>query len=257
MTNKLFSYSIAVLILALSLQSCRKNQELIEVQIPERSTFETKKSKYTDPAAIKTKQGPFEMLGLPYKYDEIGDIATPEQMQLHYAQIHLSYANGLNSQIHNSGLEKDSITLVVKKLEGKTVALQDKAGGYYNHNVYWNTLSKTTDSKPTDALNAAIVNSFGSIAELKKQLLTAGKYHIGSGWLWLVNNDGTLSIGTTNNNEVPALNPILKGEVLFAIDLWEHAYIQKFQTDKEAYLNSCIEHLNWEYANKNFIVLPK
>ncbi|MDR0230295.1 MAG: superoxide dismutase [Flavobacteriaceae bacterium] len=256
MINKHLINSAIIVLLFFSLQSCRKNQELIEVQIPERSTFETKKSKYSDPSAIKTKQGPFEMLGLPYKYDEISDIAAPEQVQLHYGVIHLTYANNLNSQIHNSGLEKDSITLVVKKLEGRPISLQDKAGGYYNHNIYWNTISKTTDTKPNDILNTAITTSFGSVSELKKQLLTAGKYHLGSGWLWLINNNGTLVIGTTNNNEVPTLAPNLKGEVIFAIDLWEHAYIQKFQDDKEAYLNACLNHLNWDYANKNFIIQP-
>lgn len=250
--KKLSRLFISAIVVSFGLQSCRQNQELIEVQIPERSSFITKQSNYPDPAQVKTKQGPLEMTGLPYKYDELVDVVKPEALMMHYAKIHLNYANDLNSQIHNTPLEKDTITTIVRKLDGAVSQLQDKVGGYYNHLIYWHSLSKNVDSKPTDALNHAIVSSFGSMTELKKQLKSSARQLAGPGWIWLINTNGTLSVITTINNELPNTTKAINGDVLLAIDMWEHAYIQTHQDDVNAYLDSCINHLNWEYASKNF-----
>lgn len=250
--SKMVKFRISALILASFFYSCGQNQELIEVQIPERASFIEPKAEYPDPSAIKTTQGPFEMKGLPYKYDEIAELIKPEALLVHYGKIHLRYANALNSQVHNTAFEKDSISLIVKKLDGTPSELQHKVGGYYNHLIYWNSIAKTTDSKPTEELTRAINNSFGNIDELKKQLKSKAKSLTGSGWVWLIDTNGTLAVITTKDNELPTSNKTGQSTALLAIDLWEHAYMQTFPDDLNGYLDKIVNQLNWEYASKKY-----
>lgn len=65
------------------------------------------------------------------------------------------------------------------------------------------------------------MKTFGSVEDFKVKFSAAGATQFGSGWAWLVVDNGALSIVKTGNAENPitgGLTPIL------TMDVWEHAY---------------------------------
>lgn len=235
--------------------SCGNRNDLTEVEIPERETFITQKSEYPDPATIKTKQGPFEMLGLQYNFDELESIFKPETAFSHYNKVHLDYANKLNTAVHGTGFEKDEIGILVSRIDSRSANLKNLAGAYYNHNILWRSISPAGETKPNETLNKLIIESFGSLADLKKELISKGSSLIGSGWLWVtILPSGKLAVVTTTNNDNPSMPELHLGKPLFCIDLWEHAYYDTYQNDKTSYIETSFKYFNWNYANAQFTV---
>lgn len=244
-----YSYLFCLLII----WSCNNKQELIEVQIPEREVFIEEKVVYPNPSSIQTKQGPMEMPDLSYQFDELADLFKPEHLLLHYSKIHLKYADQLNLSLHHTPLEKDTITTILLKVDSQNENLKNLAGGYYNHNIFWRSLTNKKDNKPNTELEKAINNAFGSLSGFKKDLKTKALQVIGSGWIWLVSKNGNLAIVITSNNDNPLMNHLMLGIPIFAIDLWEHAYYPTYQDNFDNYLENCIQHLNWEFANEQYL----
>ncbi|MDM1354223.1 superoxide dismutase [Myroides marinus] len=237
----------------LILTSCGTKDELNEVQIPERESFATQNSNFPDPATIKTKQGPYEMAHLGYGFNDYAEILKPESVYLHLEKYHLSYANKLNTTVHGTPFERDSIPALVSRIDNNSPKIKNFAGGYYNHNLYWKSLSPLEQTKPTESLTIAINESFGSMAELKKEFISKGNSLVGAGWLWIVNNNGVIQVMVTANNDTPSMPEVNGGYPLIAIDLWEHAYYSTYEDDVTAYLEACFKFLNWGFASKRFI----
>ncbi|MCC9041358.1 superoxide dismutase [Myroides sp. M-43] len=237
----------------LFLFSCGKKDELTEVQIPARESFATQNSNYPDPTSIKTKQGPYEMVSLGYTFSDFAEILKPDNIYTHYEKHHLNYANKLNTAVHGTPFERDSIQNLVARIDNNSPKIKNLAGAYYNHNLYWKSLSPLEQTKPSESLNSAINEAFGSIANLQKEFIAKGNTIIGSGWLWIVNANGVIQVVTTPNNDSPTMPEVNGGYPLIAIDLWEHAYYQTYEEDITAYLENCFKHLNWAFASKRFI----
>ncbi|WP_133712822.1 superoxide dismutase [Myroides indicus] len=237
----------------LTLGSCNNPKELIEVQIPEREVFVESEVTYPNPSSIKTKQGPMEMPGLPYQFDELSDLFKPDHLLLHYNKIHLKYADQLNLSLHQTPIEKDTITTIVFKADNKNEKLKNLAGGYYNHNIFWKTLTNKKDTQPNAELQKAINNAFGNMSGFKKEFKEKALELVGSGWLWLISKNNSLAIVTTANNENPLMGHLMLGTPLLAIDLWEHSYYQTYQDNLHTYIDNCIQHLNWEFANEQYL----
>jgi Fe-Mn family superoxide dismutase len=91
--------------------------------------------------------------------------------------------------------------------------------------------------------------AFGTQDELKTNLGARGAGHFASGWVWLADKGGTLSIEETHDADTLAdqdVNPLL------VIDLWEHAYYLDHQNQRPSYLKEVIDnHLNWGFAAEN------
>jgi len=253
MTKLKFPLIAIISLNILVLTSCGGKDELTEVQIPERQSFATQNSNFPDPATIKTKQGPYEMAHLGYGFNDFSEILKPESVYIHFDKYHLSYANKLNSAVHSTPFERDSIPSLVSRIDNNSAKIKNLAGGYYNHNLYWKSLSPLEQTKPTESLNIAINESFGSMAELKKEFINKGNSLIGAGWLFIVNNNGVIQVIVTTNNDSPSMPEVNGGYPLIAIDLWEHAYYSTYEDDVKAYLEACFEHLNWTYASKRFV----
>ena len=84
--------------------------------------------------------------------------------------------------------------------------------------------------------------SFGSFDGFKEQFAKAGVSRFGSGWAWLIANDGKLSIESTANQD----NPISDGKKpILGIDVWEHAYYLKYQNRRPDYITAWWNTVNW------------
>lgn len=238
------------------LSSCQQKQDLIEVEVPQREVFQTvEKSKFNNPAIVKTTQGPFEMEGLPYLYDNLIPFLLPENIELHYSKHHLGYANNLNNLILNTPLEKKSIEEILQSLDLNNRSLRNNAGGFYNHNLYWKILTPKTNLSPGQALTAKINRDFGSVAQFKDRFKKEANQVFSSGWVWLVSNYGKLEIQTTQNQDNPLMPLPNRGTPLIGIDLWEHAYYPTYKHNKNEYITNFLEHIDWNYVDKIFETL--
>lgn len=230
---------------------CNNKENLIEVEIPEREVFITKTNDFPDPSTIKTKQGPFDLPNPPIGFEELKDLSKPNAFFVHYSEVHLNYANNLNTAVHNTPFENDTITDIIKKIDNRNASLKNLAGAYYNHNLYWQSIT-SNESSPNDLLSEAIKSSFGSFKELTNEIMTKAMALDGSGWLWVVIKGKDLAVITTVNNDTPNMSDIQSGEPLLVIDLWEHAYFPTYNNDKKKYIENSIKHLNWDFANKQY-----
>ena len=83
-------------------------------------------------------------------------------------------------------------------------------GGFLNHNLLWKVLTGDKNLQKLDsscgALEKEIVQSFGSVEEMKAKMNAASMGIMGSGWSWLVfdpdvSKTNKLSIVTTANQD--------------------------------------------------------
>lgn len=237
-----------------TLLSCKKENELIEVKIPDPETPITN-SVYGNPADVKVDEGGiFKMKGLKYAYDDLAPFIDGKTMEIHYSKHHLGYANKLNKAIAGTDLEAKTIEEILTKLDPKNSAVRNNAGGYYNHNLFFEILNPKGGGNPEGKLNDALITAFGSFDEFQKKITETASNQFGSGWAWLiVTPDGKLAITSTANQDNPLMpNAEIKGTPILAIDIWEHAYYLNYQNRRNEYLTAIFNIFDWNVINSKY-----
>ena len=184
---------------------------------------------------------------LPYDYNSLEHVIDAETMRIHHTKHQKKYFDNMMELIDKN----DSIVDLMKN--PSSIKQSDKqkflnnAGGYYNHNFFWNVMSPKKKNISGE-IKSLIEKEFKSLDNFKKLFIETGMNHFGSGWVWLCINDGKLKLSSMLNQN----NPIIEkcGEPLIGCDLWEHAYYLKYQNDKNAYLEKWFELINWDYINE-------
>ena len=243
--------------LLLAFISCKKENELIEVQIPD-PEVETKQTAYGNPADVKVDEGGiFKMKGLKYAYDDLAPFIDAKTMEVHYSKHHLGYANKLNKAIAGTDLQTKSIEEILSKLDLKNAAVRNNAGGYYNHNLFFEILNPKGTGIPTGSLAEAITTEFGSFEIFQTKITEAATSQFGSGWAWLVvTNEGKLAITSTANQDNPLMpNAEIKGTPILAIDVWEHAYYLNYQNKRNEYLTAIFNIIDWNIIDSKYVKL--
>ncbi len=199
------------------------------------------------------KPMPIEQLPLPFATDALESYGMKaETFEYHYGKHHKAYVDNLNKLI------KDDAALVDKSLEEIiTISFKDsaKAGIFnnaaqvWNHTFFWNSLKPGGGGAPTGDLAAKIDAAFGSYDNFKKEFSTAAATQFGSGWAWLIDDNGTLKITKTPNAE----NPLAHGQkALLTLDVWEHAYYIDFHNARPGYIANYLDKLvNWDFVAHN------
>jgi len=102
---------------------------------------------------------------------------------------------------------------------------------------------------PSGALLDKINADFGNFDAFVEAFKTAGATQFGSGWAWLVLDNGTLKVTKTANADLP----LAYGQTaLLTMDLWEHAYYLDFQNRRPDYISTFLTNLvNWDFAAAN------
>lgn len=250
MKNKSIALTFALIF---ALISCGKDKELIEVTIPEPE--KTEKVAMGNPADVKADdpEGAFQMKGLSYAYNSLEPFIDAKTMETHYSKHHLGYCNKLNSAIKGTDLESKSIEEILNKLDMNQTDIKNNAGGYYNHNFFFEILT-SNGGEATDEVLEAINTDFGSYDEFKYKFTDSATKLFGSGWVWLIKDkSGKLAITTTTNQDNPLMPKAeSKGVPILALDVWEHAYYLKYQNKRKDYIEAFFNVINWKKVNEKF-----
>jgi Fe-Mn family superoxide dismutase len=189
----------------------------------------------------------FEKVALPYAKDALEPHIGADTMEVHYEKHHTGYTTNLNKAVEGTDLANRSIEDLLINLNSlpadKQAAVRNNGGGFYNHNLFWITLAPNAGGAPSGALADAINSAFGSFDEFKSQFSAAAGGRFGSGWAWLVVNNGALEVTSTPNQD----NPLTDGKTpILGVDVWEHAYYLNYQNRRPDYVAAFWNVVNWD-----------
>lgn len=195
----------------------------------------------------------FTLPQLNFSYDALEPHIDARTMEIHHSKHHQGYTNKLNSALESAGLAFDSIEDLLAKIDMKNMALRNNAGGFYNHKLFWEIMTPSSNSEMSPELNDAIEKSFGTFQEFKSQFSSAAASRFGSGWAWLCVKDGELEICSSANQDNPLMPMIgCAGIPILGIDVWEHAYYLNYQNRRPDYINAFFEVINWGVVSNKF-----
>lgn len=200
---------------------------------------------------------PFKQVPLPYAFDALEPFIDKQTMEIHYTKHHKGYVDKLNATPStNIDFQVDNATKCKHVDAATSPVIRNNLGGHYNHTLFWTLLKpnpKGEMNTPKGNLEKAIVENFKSVEDFKKQFSDAAMKVFGSGWCWLIRKDGKLKLTSTPNQD----NPLMKvaaeqGEIILALDVWEHAYYLKHQNKRADYIAAWWNVVNWEKAEELF-----
>lgn len=191
----------------------------------------------------------FELPALPYPADALKPYMSAESFSYHHGKHHAAYVANLNKLIEGTDLANKSLEEIIKATFGdpNKAGIFNNAAQVWNHTFFWESMKPGGGGAPTGPIADKINADFGGYDKFAEAFKTAAATQFGSGWAWLVLEDGTLKVTKTPNAE----NPLVYGQTpLLTLDVWEHAYYLDYQNRRPDFISAYLEHLvNWDAAN--------
>src|SRR5205085_8468686 len=195
----------------------------------------------------------FTLPALPYAHDALEPHIDTTTMQIHHGKHHQAYVDNLNKAIDGTPNENKSLEDLVASAGSISPAVRNNGGGHWNHTFFWESLAPNAGGTATGKLAELITSTFGSFDAFKEKFNNAGMTRFGSGWAWLISNNGKLEISSTPNQDNPLMDVAeVKGTPLLGVDVWEHAYYLKYQNRRAEYLGVFWNVVNWNKVNERF-----
>ncbi len=203
----------------------------------------------------------FKLPDLPYGYDALQPHIDEKTMNIHHTKHHAGYTSKLNAAIEGTDLEKASIEDILKKVSKHSDAVRNNGGGFYNHSLFWKSMSPAGGGQPgkTSKLGKAMIKAFKTYDNFKEQFTKAATTRFGSGWAWLcVTRTGNLFITSTPNQDNPLMDVAdKKGTPIAGLDVWEHAYYLNYQNKRGDYISAFFEVIDWKEIGKRYAAATK
>jgi Fe-Mn family superoxide dismutase len=193
-----------------------------------------------------------ELPKLPYDFAALEPHIDAQTMQIHHGKHHQAYINNLNTALEkHPDLQSKSVEELCRGInsvpEAIRTAVRNNGGGHWNHSQFWKWMGPGAGGAPTGALGSAINSAFASFDKFKEEFAKAAVGRFGSGWAWLIDEGGKLSIVSTPNQD----NPLMEGKrPILGIDVWEHAYYLKYQNRRPDYVAAWWNVVNWNEVSK-------
>lgn len=195
----------------------------------------------------------FELPDLPYDYDALEPYIDGRTMEIHHDKHHQAYLTKFLKAIEGTELEDQSLDGILAKAGQHGAGVRNQGGGYFNHNMFWQCMAPNGGGQPAGGLAQAIDRDFGSFDEFKSQFTTAASTLFGSGFVWLIDQNGALKVTQTPNQDNPLMDVASEqGSPLLCLDVWEHAFYLKYQNRKPEYIEAWWNIVDWTNAGKRF-----
>jgi len=189
---------------------------------------------------------------LPFASNALEPHIDKQTMEIHHGKHHQAYVTNLNAALEKhpalqSKSAEDLLRTINTVPEDVRTAVRNNGGGHVNHTMFWQIMGPGGGGRPTGAVGDAINSSFGSFDKFKEELKKAAIGRFGSGWAWVIDAGGKLSIESSANQD----SPLMEGKkVVMGIDVWEHAYYLKYQNRRPDYVDAWWNVVNWAEVNK-------
>ena len=196
-------------------------------------------------------EGIFTLPDLPYPQSALEPYIDSQTMEIHHGKHHKAYVDNLNKAVKEAKLENIKLEDLMKNVSKYPVAVRNNGGGHFNHSMFWKLLTPAGGGEPSGDISHAINSTFGSFSAMQEKFNAAAATRFGSGWAWLVLQNGKLVIGSSANQDNPLMDiSELKGTPVLALDVWEHAYYLKYQNRRAEYVNAFWNVVNWGEVNR-------
>ena len=193
----------------------------------------------------------FELRPLPFPKDSLGPTISARTLDHHHGKHHATYVNKLNEFVAGTPMEQQTLEAIIKATANKTGKerkIFNNAAQVWNHDFFWDSLAPNGGGTPPEPILKRINASFESFDNFRDKFVDAAIGQFGSGWAWLVANEGKLEITTTHDADNPL---ITQGHALLTVDVWEHAYYLDHQQNRAGFVKAVIEKLaNWQFVGK-------
>lgn len=194
----------------------------------------------------------FTLPKLSYSYDALEPYIDSKTMEIHHTKHHQAYIDKLNKAIEGTEWEGKTIEEILANISKLDRVVRNNAGGHWNHSFFWEILSPEK-SMPTGELLNAINKSFGSFEEFKNKFTESATTLFGSGWVWLIVQNGELKIIQTPLQDNPFMDDAKeKGTPILGLDVWEHAYYLNYQNRRAEYISAFWNVVNWEAVSEKY-----
>lgn len=193
----------------------------------------------------------YELADLPYAYDALDPYISAKTLEFHHDKHHAAYVTNYNNLTKDTDLAEKPIEEVIKATynDSSKGGIFNNGAQAWNHTFFWNSLKPGGGGAPTGAVAEKINSDLGGYDKFKEEFKKAATTQFGSGWAWLVLDNGTLKIVNSPN----AVNPIALGQTpLLTLDVWEHAYYLDYQNKRPDFIDAFLNNLlNWDFVNQN------
>jgi Fe-Mn family superoxide dismutase len=194
----------------------------------------------------------FTLTDLPYGADALAPHMSAETLGFHHGKHHKTYVDNLNKLVQDKPEAGKTLEEIILSAQGP---MFNNAAQIWNHDFFWKSMRPGGGGEPTGDLAKKITEDFGSSKEFAAKFTAAATTQFGSGWAWLVLQDGKLAVTATSNADLPLKHG---QKALLTIDVWEHAYYIDYRNARakfiETFLNSLV---NWDFALENLRAASK
>ena len=189
---------------------------------------------------------PFTLPNLPYSKDALAPHMSAETLEYHHGKHHAAYVNNLNKLLEGKPEANKSLEEIIKSADG---GVFNNAAQIWNHTFFWSCMKPAGGGQPAGDLAQAITRDFGSFDKFKEEFSTAAATQFGSGWAWLVLDNGKLAVTKTANADLPMKH---NQKALLTIDVWEHAYYIDHRNLRPKFIETFLTNLvNWDFVLEN------
>ncbi|HSK31121.1 MAG TPA: superoxide dismutase, partial [Candidatus Limnocylindria bacterium] len=184
----------------------------------------------------------FQLPPLPYDKNALEPYVSAKTLEFHHGKHHNAYVTKLNELVKDTPHESQDLETIIKGTFGDASksGIFNNAAQVWNHTFFWSCMRSAGGGTPTGDVASAIDASFGSLDKFKEEFKDACVTQFGSGWGWLVIDNGKVAVMKTPNAE----NPMAHGKTaLLTCDVWEHAYYLDYQNRRPDFVQAFIDNL--------------
>lgn len=192
--------------------------------------------------------GKYTLPDLPYDYSALEPHIDAKTMEIHHTKHHQTYIDKLNVALEgHDDLYTENVDDLLRNFSNVPAdiqgAVKNHGGGHSNHSLFWTVMGSDGGGEPSGNLAAAIDDSFGSFKEFQEKFTGAAVAQFGSGWAWLVVDNGKLAVTNLPNQD----SPLTDGKTpVLGLDVWEHAYYLNYQNKRPDYIAAWWNTVNWD-----------